>query len=67
MGEGRLDLLVDDRLILELKAVDTLHPIFYSQTINYLRATGHPLALLINFNVQVLKNGIHRIVYSKNS
>ena len=65
VGDGRLDLLVGGRLIVELKAVDTLHPIYHTQVINYLRATGLPLALLINFNVQVLKNGIHRIVYTK--
>ena len=65
VGDGRLDLLVGGRLIVELKAVDTLHSIYHTQVINYLRATGHPLALLINFNVQVLKDGIHRIVHTK--
>ena len=66
VGDSRLDLLVGGGLILELKAVDKLHPLYHAQVINYLRATGHPLGLLINFNVQVLRDGIQRIVYTKN-
>jgi len=61
IGEGRLDFLVEGRLILELKAVDQLHPIHTAQAISYLKATGHKLALLINFNVPVLKEGIKRV------
>lgn len=62
IGEGRLDLLVADRLIVELKAVEVLAPIDQAQVLSYLRATGHHLALLINFNVHVLKDGgIRRI------
>ena len=63
IGEGRLDFLVEDKLILELKAVDQLHPIHTAQVISYLKATGHQLALLINFNVPVLKEGIKRIAH----
>ena len=63
VGEGRLDFLVQDKLILELKAVDQLHPIHTAQAISYLKATGHKLALLINFNVPVLKDGIKRIAH----
>ena len=62
IGEGRLDFLVEGKLILELKAVDQLHPIHTAQAISYLKATGHKLALLINFNVPVLKDGIKRVV-----
>ncbi|MEO1236942.1 MAG: GxxExxY protein [Planctomycetota bacterium] len=62
VGDGRLDLLVGGELIVELKAVDAMLPIFSTQVINYLRATGHPLALLINFNHKVLKDGIERFV-----
>lgn len=62
VGEGRLDFLVDDRLIVELKAVDALVPIHIAQAISYLKATKHRLALLINFNVPVLKDGIRRVV-----
>ncbi|MEM8738397.1 MAG: GxxExxY protein [Planctomycetota bacterium] len=67
IGEGRLDLLVDQRLVVELKAVEALHPIHKAQVISYLKATGHPLALLINFNVEVLRNGIQRIVLTERS
>ena len=65
VGVGRLDFLVGGGLILELKAVEALHPIHHAQALNYLRATGHPLALLINFNVTVLKDGIKRIILSR--
>ena len=61
IGEGRLDFLVNDNLIVELKAVDTLAPIHTAQCISYLKANHHRLALLINFNVPVLKDGIKRI------
>ena len=63
VGEGRLDFLVGGALIVELKAVEAIHPIHEAPLFNYLRATGHPLGLLINFNVQVLKNGIKRRIY----
>ena len=61
IGEGRMDLLVDSCLVVELKAVEELAPIHTAQTISYLKATKHRLALLINFNVPVLKAGIKRI------
>ena len=64
VGEGRMDLLVKDVLIVELKTVDTLAPIHKAQTISYLKATGLKLALLINFNVPVLKDGIKRVILS---
>jgi GxxExxY protein len=57
-----LDILVCDRVILELKAVEQLHPIPSSQLLSYLKATGLRLGLLINFNVAVLKDGIKRLV-----
>lgn len=64
VGEGRLDLLVNNTLIVELKAVESLAPIHSAQVLSYLKMTGHPLALLINFNVPVLKNGIRRLILS---
>ncbi len=64
IGEGRLDLLVKDELLVELKAVEALAPIHKAQVISYLKTTGLHLGLLINFNVPVLKNGIQRIVLS---
>src|SRR4051812_7825291 len=57
VGEGKLDLLVDKRLIVELKSVETLAPIHKAQVISYLKITGLFLGLLINFNVPVLKDG----------
>lgn len=62
VGEGRLDLLVESSLIVELKAVDKLHPVHEAQVISYLKATGYKLGLLINFNVPVLKDAIHRMI-----
>jgi GxxExxY protein len=62
IGEGRLDILVDNRLIVELKAVEALLPIHSAQLISYLKMTGYPVGLLINFNVPVLKQGVKRLV-----
>jgi GxxExxY protein len=64
IGEGRLDLLVGNRVIVELKAVEALAPIHKAQVISYLKATRLNLGLLINFNVPVLKDGIERVVLS---
>ena len=64
VGAGRVDLLVDDALIVELKAVDALAPIHGAQLLSDLRITGYPLGLLINFNVSALKDGIKRIALS---
>ncbi len=61
VGEGRLDLLVENILVVELKSVEKLAPIHTAQTLSYLRATGFHLALLINFNETILKNGLHRV------
>ena len=58
----RLDLLVGGCLVVELKTVDTLLPVHMAQLITYLKLTGHRLGLLINFNVPLLKDGIHRVV-----
>ena len=62
VGDGRMDILVNDELIVELKTVDILAPIHVAQTLSYLKATGRSLALLINFNVSVLKDGIKRVI-----
>jgi len=63
-GEYKLDLLVGDALIIELKAVDVVLPIHEAQVLSYLKATRCPLALIINFNVPVLRDGIRRRVLS---
>ncbi len=62
VGEGRLDFLVCDRLIVELKAVQELAPIHHAQVLSYLRITRLSLGLLINFNVKFLKDGIKRVI-----
>jgi len=61
-GRGRLDFLVEDELIIELKSVEQMTPLFTAQTISYLRATGKPVALLMNFNTAKLKDGLHRLL-----
>lgn len=62
VGEGRIDLLVADSLIVELKAVEVLMPVHTAQLHSYLKSTGHKLGLLINFNVPLLKDDIRRII-----
>ncbi len=62
VGEGFIDLLVEDCLVVELKAVNEVHPVFHAQVISYLKALNLRLGLLINFNVPVVKDGIRRIV-----
>ena len=63
LGDGfRLDLLVDDCLVLEIKAVDGLLPIHEAQLLTYLRLTRRRFGLLVNFNEKVLKAGVKRIV-----
>ena len=56
----RLDLLVEGRIVVELKAVDGLGPIHEAIILTYLKLSGHKLGLLINFNVSLLKDGIRR-------
>ena len=58
----RIDLLVADLVILELKSVDHLEPIHEAQTLTYLKLTGLKVGLLINFNVPILKQGIRRFL-----
>jgi GxxExxY protein len=62
LEEGfRLDLLVEDQVIIELKSVEQVQPIHLKQLLTYLRLADKPLGLLINFNQILLKDGIHRI------
>ena len=56
-----LDLLVGHRLVVELKSVDGLHPVHQAQVLTYLRLTGHPAGLLINFNEATLRAGLKRL------
>jgi hypothetical protein len=57
----RLDLVVENRVVAELKAVDTLLPVHKAQMLTYLKLSGHRLGLLVNFNSVLIKDGIHRI------
>ena len=63
LGEGlRLDLLVEDSLIIELKSVEGLKPIHYKQLLTYLKLTNKRIGLLINFKVDNLREGIKRVI-----
>ena len=58
----RIDLLVEDAVIIEIKAVECLEPIHQAQLLSYLKLSGCRIGLLINFNVRVLKDGIRRLM-----
>ncbi|MEA3280382.1 MAG: GxxExxY protein [Thermodesulfobacteriota bacterium] len=58
----RIDLLVENKVIVEIKAVDKLAPIHTAQLLSYLKLSGCKIGLLINFNVKVLKDGIRRLI-----
>jgi GxxExxY protein len=57
----RADMIVDDKVIVELKAVEALAPIHKAQMLTYLKLSGKPTGLLINFNVPILKDGVQRV------
>jgi GxxExxY protein len=57
----RIDLIVNDKVLIEVKSIESLAPVHYAQTLTYLRLSGLKLGLLINFNVKILKDSIHRI------
>jgi hypothetical protein len=58
----RCDLLVEDCLLIELKAVETLHPVGKAQLLSYMKLLDIPLGLLINFHEALLKQGVHRLM-----
>jgi GxxExxY protein len=63
LEEGfRADLIVEDKVIVELKSVENLHPVHKKQLLTYLRLADKKVGLLINFNVPLIKDGITRIV-----
>lgn len=63
LDEGfRLDLFVDDQLIVELKSVENIHPVHPKQLLTYMRLMNLPLGLLINFGAPLLKDGLQRVV-----
>lgn len=60
-GNYRVDLVVEDTIIVELKSVEIVRPVHHAQVLSYLRHTKKPLGLLMNFNVAVLAEGVERI------
>ncbi len=60
----RLDLLVNDQIIIELKAVEKISDIHLAQTLTYLKLSNKHLGLIINFNVRLLKDGIKRVLHN---
>lgn len=59
----RIDLVVEDKLVVEVKSCDAIHPIFVAQTLTYMRLGGYKLGLIINFNVELLRDGIKRVIH----
>ena len=58
----RIDIIVENKIILEIKSVDALNDVHFAQLLTYLKLTNCKLGMLINFNVVLIKNGIKRIV-----
>lgn len=58
----RMDLVIEGKVVVEIKSVESLAPVHFSQTLTYLKLSKIKLALLINFNVPVLKEGVHSLV-----
>ena len=62
VGDSRLDFLVGGELVVELMAIEIVHPIHVAKVISYLKMTGLDLGLIINFHVELLKDGVKRVV-----
>ncbi len=58
----RADIIIDNKVVVELKSIEALAPVHYKQVQTYLKLTGCKLGILVNFNVNLIKDGIHRIV-----
>ena len=58
----RLDILVESKVVIEVKSVESLAPVHYAQTLTYLKLSGYKLGLLINFNSKILRDNINRVV-----
>jgi len=58
----RADFIIDNKVIIELKSIEALAPVHYKQLLTYLKLTNIKLGLLINFNVDLIKDGMHRVV-----
>ena len=63
LGHGyKIDLLVENKIVLELKTIDKFTDVHYAQILTHLKLSNYPLGLLINFNTKLLKNGIKRFI-----
>jgi len=62
IGDLRLDLLVENLVVIEIKSVDRIEPVFEAQILSYLKLSGKRLGLLINFNNRLVKTGIQRFI-----
>ncbi|MGA7917735.1 MAG: GxxExxY protein [Candidatus Acidiferrales bacterium] len=62
LGEYRLDLIIEDTVIVEIKSVDRFTPVFEAQVLTYLKATNKKVGLLINFNKRLLYDGVKRFI-----
>lgn len=62
IGEYRLDLLIEDLVVVEIKSVERFDPVFEAQILTYLKITGKKVGLLINFNSRLVKDGIRRFI-----
>jgi GxxExxY protein len=62
LGEYRVDLVVEDLVLVEIKSIDRLNPVFEAQLLTYLRLTGKRIGLLLNFNSRLLKDGVKRLI-----
>lgn len=62
IGKHRIDILVEDKVVVELKAVDTMHKIYEAQLLTYLKTVNKRVGLLVNFNEVKLKDGIKRLI-----
>lgn len=58
----RIDILVENKVVIEIKSVETLNDVHLAQTLTYMKLGNYKLGLLINFNVSLLKNGIKRVI-----
>lgn len=62
IGEYRLDMVVEDAVVVEIKSVERFDPVFEAQVLTYLKVTGMKVGLLINFNSRLLRDGIKRYI-----
>ena len=62
IGKQRIDLIVEDKVIIEIKSVERFDPVFEAQILSYMKMTNKKVGLLINFNTRLLKEGINRFI-----